>query len=268
MERLKVSFIEFLNALPLGWGFLHGSCRDVFKLMFDVPSECSRHLAEGEADAGLIPVIEYQRIPGLKVIPGISISTRQEAKSVLFVSRKPIDEVADVAVDISSRTSSALLRILMSDFYRRDEVEYRASAPQVDRMLRQCDAALVIGNPALKLVSDGIPYVYDLAAEWYRFTGLPFVFAFWAVREEVESRSELEIFGRSKQEGLDHFKEIARLYAPRLQIPESEIISYLSRNLDYSLDEKNRRGLDLFFELAFRHRLIRDCKPLAFTASD
>jgi chorismate dehydratase len=264
VKRLRVSFIEFLNALPLGWGFLHGRQKGIFDLLFDVPSECSRHLSTGEADVGLIPVVEYQRIPGLKVIPGISISTQQEARSVLFVSKIPIQEVKSVSLDIASRTSAALVKILMSEFYQRPEVRYLESTPDIGLMLDQSDAALVIGNPALKISFKQIPFVYDLAAEWYQFTALPFVFAFWAVNEECEMRDEIQNFEESKEEGLANLELIAKQYSSRLRIPESEILHYLSKNLDYSLGQQNRKGLNLFFQLAKKYELIPESRPVDY----
>jgi len=264
VKKLRVSFIEFLNALPLGWGFLYGKHKETFDLLFDVPSECSRHLSTGEADVGLIPVIEYQRIDGLKVIPDISISTQKEARSVLFVSRKPIGQVKTIALDTSSRTSVALLKILMSEFYGCDAIQYIDSEPNLDQMLNRCDAALVIGNPALKIRAQQIPFIYDLAAEWFRFTGLPFVFAFWAINQNIEISSQVQIFLDSRNEGLLKLEEIANNYSPKLQISKAEIISYLSENLDYTLDGKNQQGLKLFFELSEKHLLIPECKPIEF----
>jgi chorismate dehydratase len=266
VKKLRVSFIEFLNALPLGWGFLHGKHKGAFDVLFDVPSECSKNLSNGEADVGLIPVIEYQRIEGLKVIPEISISTKREARSVLFLSRVPFDEVESVSLDSSSRTSVALLKILMGEFHSRRSVKYVESVPAIDCMLNECDAALLIGNPALQVSSDKTPYVYDLAEEWFKNTGLPFVFAFWAVSETGQNSSDFKVFRESKEEGLSSLKQIAKLYSPQLQIPETEIISYLSENLNYSLDEINIKGLELFFELAQKYSLIPGYRPLDFVS--
>jgi len=250
MSKLKVSFIEFLNAIPLGWGFLHGSHRGAFNVLFDIPSECAKHLARDEADVGLIPVIEYQRIPGLQVIPGISISSRREVQSVLFASRIPLEQISTVALDRSSRTSAVLLKILMSEFYGRKSIIYTEREPDPKFMLRDYDSALLIGHNAIKASLNGLR-VYDLAQEWYRFTGLPFVFAFWATREGVVlSSEEQEIFHRSRAEGMQAFNQISDLYSARLSMSPAEIYSYLKYNLDYSLDEKNLSGLQYFYELA------------------
>ncbi|HLV01786.1 MAG TPA: menaquinone biosynthesis protein [Acidobacteriota bacterium] len=262
-RRLKVSFIEFLNSVPLGWGFLHGTDRGAFDLMFDVPSQCATHLEEGAADVGLIPVIEYQRIEGLRVLPGISIASRREVKSVLFVSRSPIEEVKEVAVDTSSRTSVALLKILLHRFYGRSDVSLHPHSPQPRRMLERYGSALVIGNPALRIPKDGV-YVYDLANEWHRFTRLPFVFAFWAVRKDVELGSAREIFYRSREEGLANIDRIADHYSAILGLQVQEVEDYIRHNLHYDLDADNLAGLELFYQLAHELGLISEVTPLRF----
>ncbi len=263
-RKIRVSFIEFLNAIPLGWGFMNGSQQGLFDLLFDVPSECARHLMTGEADVGLIPVVEYSRIPHLKVIPDIAIASRGQVKSVLFVSKVPIDEVRQVAVDSSSRTSAALLKILLSEFYGCDSVEYTESLPNAEKMLLTHDAALLIGNAALQIPPQK-RYVYDLALEWDRFTGLPFVFAFWAVRDGVHLGDSLDAFYRSREEGIAAIGEISTTYADRLGLNPNEIRSYLSSNLDYSLDEKNLEGLQLFLSLARGSNLVDESAvPLTF----
>ena len=261
--KFKVSFIDFLNSVPLGWGFLHGSYQDAFDLMFDVPSECARHLSRGEADVGLIPVIEYQNIPGLRILPDISIASKHQVKSVLFVSKLPLEEVPRIAVDASSRTSVALLKIILQEFYGRKSVSYQQESADWRRMLELYDAVLIIGNAALGVSSPSL-HVYDLAREWNHFTGLPFVFAFWAVREGVHLQELVKLFPLSRQEGLREIESIARLYSQKLGLSTSEIRHYLSQNLDYSLDQSNLRGLETFFEIAERLGITSSSKSIEF----
>ncbi|MBI4445138.1 MAG: menaquinone biosynthesis protein [Acidobacteria bacterium] len=259
----KVSFIEFLNSVPLGWGFLYGDYREAFEIIFDVPSECARHLAKGEADVGLIPVIEYQRIVGLRVLPGISIASKHEVKSVLFVSKVPLKQVRRVALDSSSRTSAALLQILLQKFHRMDHIEYTEEPPLADRMLEWYDAALLIGNPALQLPRQSL-FVYDLAEQWNEFTGLPFVFAFWSIRHGVNLGELVQIFYESRRAGLNHIEDIARIYSAKLSVSAGEVRDYLLHNLNFSLDEENLRGLDTFYSLAAESGLISSVRPLEF----
>ncbi len=261
--KLRVSFIEYLNSVPLGWGFLNGPYQDAFDILFDVPSQCAKHLSTGEADVGLIPVIEYQRIPGLSVLPDISIASKREAKSVLFVSKKPLAEVCSVAVDRSSRTSVALLKILMGKFHGLDSVTYHEESPDPQQMLELHDAALIIGNPALKVRRDSL-HVYDLAAEWHRFTGLPFVFAVWAVRSAADLGKQAEIFYQSREHGLKEIQSIASVYSKKLGVEAGEIREYILENLNYSLDQDNLRGLQTFFDAAAELGLTTSSRSLQF----
>ncbi|MCH8016774.1 MAG: menaquinone biosynthesis protein [Acidobacteria bacterium] len=266
-KKLRVSFIEYLNSVPLGWGFLNGPYQDAFDILFDVPSQCARHLSTGEADVGLIPVIEYQRIPGLSVLPDIAIASKREVKSVLFVSKKPLTEVSSVAVDSSSRTSVALLKILLGKFHGLDSVTYHETSPDPEQMLEFHDAALIIGNPALKVRRDSLN-VYDLAAEWNRFTGLPFVFAVWAVRSAADLGEEAQIFYQSRKQGLQEIDTIASVYSKKLGVEAGEIREYILENLNYSLDQDNLRGLQTFFDTAAELGLTSSSRPLEFYPID
>ncbi len=261
--KLRVSFIEYLNSVPLGWGFLNGPYQDAFDILFDVPSQCARHLSTGEADVGLIPVVEYQRIPDLSVLPDIAIASKREVKSVLFVSKKPLVEVSSVAVDSSSRTSVALLKIFLHKFHGLDSVTYHEESPDPEQMLELHDAALLIGNPALKL-HRGSQHVYDLAVEWNRFTGLPFVFAVWAVRSAANLGEQVQIFYQSREQGLKEIDSIASVYSKKLGIAAGEIRRYILENLDYSLDQENLRGLQTFFDTAAELGLTASSRSLQF----
>ena len=175
--KLRVSFIEYLNSVPLGWGFLRGPFCGAFDLIFDVPSQCGQHLSKGQVDVGLIPTIEYQRIPDLLVLPDISIAAKREVKSVLFVTKKALTKVSRIAVDTSSRTSVSLLRIIFEKFHGIEGVTYHPESPRPERMLELYDAALIIGNPALE-VPPGNYDVLDLAKEWNRFYRIAFCLCF------------------------------------------------------------------------------------------
>jgi chorismate dehydratase len=265
--KLKVSFIEYLNSVPLGWGFLHGPYQEAFDVIFDRPSQCAKHLSAGEADVGLIPVIEYQRIPDLLVLPDISIASKHKVKSVLFVSKKPLESLSRIAVDTSSRTSVTLLQIVLQKFYGIDSVSYHCEPPDPRRMLELYDAALIIGNAALEVTGSSFD-VYDLAHEWNRFTGLPFVFAFWAVRGGVKLGEQARIFYLSREQGLREVDLIASLYSKKLGVPASEISSYIRENLDYSLDQSNLQGLNTFFDEAVDLEIIPSARPLCFYESE
>lgn len=245
----RVSVVQYLNTAPLVWGMTHGSLRDSFELTFTTPACCADDLSAGRADLGIIPSIEYQRIDGLKLLPGLSIASKHRVRSVLLLARVPVEEVRTVALDTSSRTSAALVQVLLRKFYKLD-VTTRPASPNPEAMLRSADAALLIGDPAL--VYTGNARVYDLAEEWRRFTGLPFVFALWAYRPgpALDPAALARDFTQSRDEGLAHLNDIAAEWAPRLGPTADAVKVYLTENIDYTLDEENLEGLRLFYRLA------------------
>ncbi len=262
MTKPKVSVVRYLNTVPLIWGMVHGEQQGKFDLSFTMPAGCADDVRQRRADVGIIPSIEYQRIERLRVISGISIAAKAEVASVLLLSKAPMEEVQTVATDNSSRTSAALLAILVQKFYRHS-VQMTPYAPHPGEMLKRADAALVIGDPALTY-NGPVAHVYDLAAEWKKFTGLPFVFAFWAGHEDGHLARFHKDFEDSRDYGLAHAAEIAAEYAPRLNMKVAEVKLYLTENINYSLDEENCEGLRLFYKLGRELRLIPAIKDLVF----
>lgn len=262
MTKLRISVVQYLNTVPLIWGMVHGEQQCKYELTFTTPARCADAVRGAEADVGIIPSIEYQRIGGLRVVTGVSIASNFEVKSVLLLSNVPADSVQTVAADNSSRTSVALVRILLEKFYLR-RVEMTAADPEPDEMLKHADAALVIGDPALAYRGTA-PYVYDLAAEWRRFTGLPFVFAFWAGRLDAVLGELGADLRNSRDYGLAHVDEIAAECGPKYRMTPQEVNIYLTRNIDYNLNEEHRQGLRLFYKLAREVGAITKVRDLVF----
>jgi len=261
MSAFRISVVQYLNSVPLIWGMLHGPQQGKHELQFATPAHCADAVRDGTADIGIIPAIEYHRIDHLQIISGISIASKSRVRSVLLLSSVPIEKIQSVAVDTSSRTSAAFLRILLNKFYSL-KVKYIPSAPHPEEMLRQADAALVIGDPAFAYL--GSAAVYDLAAEWKKFTGLPFVFAFWAGHAGKKLSLYRKDFVESKEFGLAHVDDIVAEYALKLHMEPADVNVYLTENIDYSLDEENCKGLRLFFRLAREAGIIPLEKELQF----
>jgi chorismate dehydratase len=262
MPGLKVSVVQYLNAVPLVWGMLHGDQRGKHDLQFATPAACAEAVGQRKADVGIIPSIEYQRMDRMQILPGISIASKEEVKSILLLSKVPLAKVQSVAVDNTSRTSVALLGILMRKFYSR-AVNLQSAAPQPEVMLQRADAALVIGDTALTYRGQA-PEIHDLAAEWRKFTGLPFVFAFWAGHEDARLARYYKDFEGSRDFGVARVNDIAAEYARKLNLSPEGVRSYLTRNIDYSLDEDNRQGLRLFYKLARETGILPVEKDLRF----
>ncbi|MGH9361637.1 MAG: menaquinone biosynthetic enzyme MqnA/MqnD family protein [Thermoanaerobaculia bacterium] len=262
MPKLRVGIVNFLNSKPLAWGFLKGHHADLFAPSVHPPAMVARLLSQGNLDIGLVPSIEVQKIPGLKVIPDLCVAATREARSVLLVSQRPWQEVRRVALDQNSRTSVALARILFRERFRIDP-EMTQQRPDLERMLADADAALLIGDPALKVDRSRF-HVLDLAAEWHALTGLPFVFALWAARPEVEFPDLPFYFKSSLRYGLSSLDALVREAAAELDLDSSEVRAYLTENLAYFLRAEELAGLEEFYRRAHAHGLILEPRPLEF----
>lgn len=261
--KTRISLSDCLNAAPLGWAFLHGPLRDGFEVTAASPARCAEMLARGEADVGMIPSIEYQRIPGLRIVPGIAIGARRRVRSVLMIRRRAAGPIRSVALDTNSRTSAALLRLWLGECLN-CRPEFVPMAPNAPEMLRQCDAALMIGDPALKLRLDEYEVV-DMAEAWLSWQGTPFVFAFWACRADVACPAALAgILHQAKALGLAASNRIAADYSRSLSLPGPFLLEYLSENIDYTFGSPHVAALSTFYSLAAQHGLIPAVKALDF----
>ena len=259
MQPVRIATVPYVNAAPLVWGF--GDARDgAFELIAEPPARIADLLRTGRVDVGLLPVIESQRIGGVELLPGLCVASRRRARSVYLASRRPLEQVRRISLDRSSRTSAALLRVILA--HRRvTGVTFSETPPSLPDMLRDHDAALLIGDAALTADTAGLER-YDLAEEWFRMTGLPFVFAVWAVRTGTVLPQGARPFVDSCREGLAHIEDIARREGARLALPKETIADYLRVNIHYDLGEEERRGLDLFLRRAHDLGLIGAPRPL------
>jgi chorismate dehydratase len=255
MRPLRISAISYLNTAPLMWDFEHSEVGREFDISYTLPSACARALEAGTADIGIIPAAAYAQVPGLMVLPGVAIASRRPVRSILLVSRVPVGKILTVALDTSSMTSVALTKILFEKWLGGGRT-FTPMMPDIEKMLAQYDAALVIGDPALQIDRSRY-FTLDLAEEWIRYAGKPFVFAFWAVRQEAlcgaaSSPDLAAVFQQSRDHGLEpqNLAQIADQWAPRLRLKESDIRAYLTENIYYQLDTACLEGLQLFYRYA------------------
>lgn len=256
--QVRVSLVDFVNAWPLTWGFIRGAV-DGVECCTDVPSACADRLKRGEVDAGLIPSVEAALIPGIRIVRGVGIASKERVRSVLLASKRPLEEARTVALDTASRSSAAMVRILLEELLD-VRPEYHAGASDLPEMLRHHDAALLIGDPALKADLSGL-HVLDLAEGWRRLTDLPFVFAVWAVRPEVAP----EPFLWARDYGKRHRDEVLSFAERRTELPRAMLAEYLDGNLHHDLDRDDEAGLAEFFRRAHARGLIPspDLPPFA-----
>jgi predicted solute-binding protein len=247
--RLRVSAVSYLNTTPLVWGMLHGAQAGLFDLDFRIPSGCADDVAAGAADIGIIPSFELTR-QNLEVIPGAGIACRGPVRSILLISSHPAPEIRTLAADSSSRTSVELVRIVLERRYGAAPALI-SHPPDLEAMLRVADAAVIIGDPALRIDPARLPYrVYDLGGEWVEMTGLPMVFAVWAARPGVVTPEVAEAFRESCRYGRARIDEIVAWEAPRRGFPPDFAAEYLRRRIVNELGPREYQGMDLFLSYA------------------
>jgi chorismate dehydratase len=250
------------------WDFEHGTASANFDISYTIPAKCAAALQAGDADIGIIPAAAYATIPDLVILPQVAIAARRAVRSILLLSRVPLSAIRSVALDSSSLTSVALTKVLFAKWFGAGR-NFVAMEPNLKAMLAKCDAALLIGDPALQ-VERSRYQVYDLAEEWIRLTGRPFVFAFWAVRAaalNVSPNLDLShIFQTSRDHGLqpDNVARIAQTWAPRLGIPVADAQNYLSNDIHYHLDADCLDGLRLFYRYAQECGFLPNAPALRF----
>jgi chorismate dehydratase len=267
---MRIAASTYLNSAPLVYSFTQGFLRKKYDFIGDeAPSRCSAMLGAGQCEIALIPVIELQRIRGLRIVPEIAVASKKRVRSVLIAARRPLEEVRSLTLDPASRTSQTLVKII---FQRRygflPESTERATAGGRD-LFDGADAALVIGDPAMRLAAEAPNLdlmIYDLAEEWRAMTGLPCVFAVWAAREEVGDKASgiVEDLIGARREGVDHIDSIAAQYAAELELPLSDLLDYLSHNVNYDLDDENLLGMAAYFDLAHEYGLLPQPRPMKF----
>jgi chorismate dehydratase len=294
VSKLRISVVQYLNTVPLVRGFTHGALQGKYDLFFSVPSQCAEALRTGAADVAIIPAIEYQRIVSqgiaLTILPDLAIASKERVRSLLHISKVPIRQARRIALDRSSRSTQALVKILAA---RRWQIapEFFEADPDPAAMLANSDAALIIGDAALRIAiaaenkvtpgpggellttgaTAGIPgvgdlHIYDVVKEWWHLTEKPAVLAVWAARNEVITAELAADFLASRDFGLAHLPEICAEAAQQLHLPEPELRLYLQKNIDYTLDGENLQGLLRFFHESHALNLIGPPNPIAIAA--
>jgi len=262
----RLSIIEYLNAVPLNFGFQHGLGSDLFEFSAQVPSACADQLRLGGVHCGLISSVEYLRIPALRLVPGLCIASPKRVRSVLLVSKVPPQDIRTLALDTSSRTSVALSQILLQERFGVSPLLTHLP-PDLPAMLEGHDAALMIGDAAMRAPKEGL-LVLDLAEEWHAWTGLPFVFAVWAVREDAPALpgpgGTASYFHQSLDMGMANLETIVEEAWHRVGWTRRELHEYFTENIHYRMGSPEEESLDLFFRKAVEHGLAPGIKELKF----
>ena len=270
------------------WDFEHPPLRDELATRYSIramaPSLCAEQLATGGADIGLVPIAAYATTPGLSILPGCTIASKGRIRSLLLIYREVdgqserggLDLIRTVAADTSSRATFAYVQILFKKFWN-VPVSFAPHPPNLDAMLATCDAAILIGDPALIALADrdareqrtGERLCYiDLAHAWREETGLPWVSAFWAMRNSAITSPEVgrqvrADFIASRNHGLAHVEDLVNEWAPKIAVPRHVIRTYLTENIHYVLDDECLAAVEQFYMLAAECHVLPQAPPLS-----
>jgi len=262
----RLGAVSYLNARPLTAALPKD--RSLFAVEYCVPSQCAADLHAGRIELGLIPSIEYARGPEpYRIVPGVAIAACGAVLTVRLFWRGPFGQIRRVALDTSSRTSAALLRILMRERFHL-EPEFVEVPPDLPGMLAVADAALLIGDAVFRTAGVRCDSI-DLGQEWEELTGLPFVFAFWAGRPDALTIHQAEALVQARDRGREQLGQIARAFWAEKEsfgLPASFYESYLADHIRFDLGEAELEGLRTFYRLAQAHALIESVPDLQFYA--
>ena len=262
MSVPRISASSYSNTAPLIWSFLYGTNRGKYELILDnAPARSAELLANKRVDAALVPVVAYQLIEGIKLVPNVCVGAQKKVRSVCLVTKgEDLRDVKTVALDVSSKTSVALTKIIFREFLGFEPI-YKNAEPNLSEMLTDSDCALLIGDPALMIADSKVQFrKFDLVELWREFTGFGFVFAMWMTAHKT---CEIDFAGASN-EGLNHLDEIISNYETEITLTHEDFKKYLSENISYSIDDSMQKGLELYFALAFKNNLIEKNLPLSF----
>jgi chorismate dehydratase len=253
-QPIRIGAVTYLNTKPLICDL--ELLAPEAELVLDVPSRLADKLAVGQLDVALIPVIEYFRTDGYTIVPNIAIASRGPVLSVTLFSRLPWSDIRRVALDFGSRTSSALTQVILRHRYG-VKAEYVPLPLDADPESLDTDAVLLIGDRAMRACLPGYTHAYDLGEEWTEWTGLPFVYAVWAVRPQTDLGSVAAALTTAKHRGLSRIGPIAHAEAPRLGLDAGFCRRYLQSIIRFDLGPREQAGLLHYYQLACKLGLAR-----------
>jgi chorismate dehydratase len=258
---VRIGAVNYLNTKPLIYDLEHLAPEAA--LVLDVPSRLADRLAAGELDVALIPAIEYFRAGRYTLVPDIAIASRGPVLSVTLFSRVPWAGIRRLALDEGSRTSAALAQVLLRHRYGvRPEVVPLPLDHQAEDV--DADAVLLIGDRAMRACLPGFAHAYDLGQEWHDWIGLPFVYAFWAVRPGAELGAVEQALAEAKRRGCQRCGAIAAREAPRLGLDAGFCRRYLANIIHFDLGPREQAGLHHYYLLACELGLVRRGVGLEF----
>jgi chorismate dehydratase len=242
---IRISAISYLNSLPFAWCLEHSSLIGEIELQYDIPSQCADKLLSDKADIGLIPIVETLRMPEHYIISDLCIGAGDAVRTVVLASETPVNNILTVYLDSHSRTSVALSKILAKHHWKITPRWVPFSGDITAYPRNGSSAAVIIGDKAFNVKS---PYIYDLAVEWRKFSGLPFVFACWVANKPIDNNF-INRFNAAMHNLTDNIDAIAGYYRDRTP-GGVDLYEYWSKNISYPLTADKLEGMNLFLEYA------------------
>jgi len=245
MQKVRISAISYLNTVPFVYGILYSGFLNDYELYLDYPSACAKKLIENQADIGLVPVASLSKIKDYQIISDYCIGAQGPAASVLLVSKVPLPQVKEVFLDFHSMTSAALCRILAANFWN-IEPKYRVLDDVSFETINTLESVVLIGDKTFGDLS-AFSYRYDLAQEWFKFKGMPFVFAVWAANKKLDD-GFVSSFNKALEFGVNNIDKAIALSDERF-LSNAEKIEYLNRNIRYDFDDGKKQALWTYLDL-------------------
>ena len=245
-EKINVAAVSYFNTIP----FLYGIQNDKdlmsqINLRLEYPSKCSNLIKSGEVDLGLVPIIELIHMPYSEIIGKYCIGAQGKVKTVMLYSDCPLNEITSITLDYQSRTSVMLVKLLVKFFWKIDVKFFDADEGYIDSISKN-HAGLVIGDRTFNL-KDSFSFKYDLSEEWFKFTGLPFVFACWVANKPLSKKFKKQFINALKY-GLDR-KELAVTKFNKKEKWPVNLNNYLENDISWNLDALKQKALKRFLSL-------------------
>ncbi len=243
-KKLKISIVNYFNTLPFRYALKHSELKNRIDLQEDIPSICAQKLKFNQVDIGLVPVALLPELDNYKIITNYCIGANGKVDSVKLYSQVPLNEIKSVTLDYQSRSSIKLTKIL-NKFFWKQNFEFKDAKPGYEQNITDVNAAVVIGDRTFAL-NGTFKYEFDLAEEWKKMTGLPFVFAAWVTTSEID-KDFVNEFDKVLEKGVKHITEAIK--ESQLTHPVNfDANDYLSNKISYNLDTEKREALQLFLK--------------------
>lgn len=249
MEKVKVSCVSYLNSKPFIFGFEHFTeLKNTMQLELDIPSVCAKKLIENKVDVGLVPVAILNKMENYQIISDYCIGTNGNVKSVNLYSNVPLNQIGEIILDFHSQSSITLTKVLSKFYWKKEFTFINANKDYINNIVGTT-AGVVIGDRTFGM-ENTFEYVYDLSAEWKKFTGLPFVFACWVTNKKNLNPQFLELFNQALNYGIEHTNEAIAQLSLKTDYQNINLHNYLQHCIDYNLNSDKKKAMQKFLEYA------------------